>query len=85
MFRFGALWSYGHAFLGNDVSKFSVWRTAFHFGALWSNGQPYNVRVRVSLLPEIGKTPILADFYVVSIFLNSVAIRMYFSASVTGT
>ena len=36
-------------------------------------------------LPEIGKTPILADFYVVSIFLNSVAIRTYFSASVTGT
>ena len=37
------------------------------------------------LLPEIGKTPILADFYVVSIFLNSVAIRTYYSASVTGT
>ena len=38
----------------------------------------HNVRVRVPFLPEIGKTPILADFYVVSIFLNSVAIRMYF-------
>ena len=38
----------------------------------------HNVRVRVPLLPEIGKTPILADFYVVSIFLNSVAIRTYF-------
>ena len=45
----------------------------------------YNVRVRVPLLPEIGKTPILADIYVVSIFLNSVAIRTYYSASVTGT
>ena len=45
----------------------------------------HSVRVRLSLLPEIGKTPILADFYVVSIFLNSVAIRTYFSASVTGT
>ena len=45
----------------------------------------HNVRVRVPLLPEIGKAPILADFYVVSIFLNSVAIRTYFSASVTGT
>ena len=45
----------------------------------------HNVRVRVQLLPEIGKTPILADFYVVSIFLNSIAIRTYFSASVTGT
>ena len=44
-----------------------------------------NVRVRVPLLPEIGKTPILADSYEVSIFLNSVAIRTYFSASVTGT
>ena len=39
---------------------------------------PFYVRVRVPLLPEIGKAPILADFYVVSIFLNSVAIRMYF-------
>ena len=45
----------------------------------------HNVRVFVPLLPEIGKTTILADFYVVSIFLNSVAIRTYFSASVTGT
>ena len=45
----------------------------------------HNVRVRVPLLPEIGKTPILADLYVVSIFFNSVAIRTYFSASVTGT
>ena len=44
-----------------------------------------NVRVRVPLLPEIGKTPILADSYVVTIFLNSVAIRTYFFASVTGT
>ena len=45
----------------------------------------HNVRIRVPLLPEIGKTPILADFYVVSIFHNSVAIHKYFSASVTGT
>ena len=45
----------------------------------------HNVRVRVPLLPEIGKTPILADLYVVSISLNSVAIRTCFSASVTGT
>ena len=45
----------------------------------------HNVRVRVPLLPEIGKTPIFADFYVVSIFLNSVATRTYFYASVTGT
>ena len=49
------------------------------------NDKYHNVRVRVPLLPEIGKTPILAYFYVVSIFLNSVAIRTYFSASVTGT
>ena len=42
----------------------------------------HNVRIRVQLLAEIGKTPILADFYVVSIFLNSVAIRTYYSASV---
>ena len=34
----------------------------------------HSVRVHVQLLPEIGKTPILANFYVVSIFLNSVAI-----------
>ena len=39
-FHFGALWPYGHAVLGNDVSKFTVWRTTFHFGALWPNGQP---------------------------------------------
>ena len=45
----------------------------------------HNERVRMPLLPEIGKLPLLADFYVVSIFLNSVAIRTYFSASVTGT
>ena len=45
----------------------------------------HNVRVRVPLLPEMGKTSILADFYVVSIFLNSVAIRTNFSAGVTGT
>ena len=29
-----------------------------------------NVKVRVSLLPEISKTLILADLYVVSIFLS---------------
>ena len=34
--------------------------------------------IGVPLLAEIGKTPILAHFYVVSIFLNSVAIRTYF-------
>ena len=45
----------------------------------------HNVRVRVPLLPEIGKTLILAEFYVMPIFLNSVVIRTYFSASVTGT
>ena len=48
-------------------------------------GKYHNIRVRVPLLPEVGKAPILADFYVVSIFLNSVTIRTYFSASVTGT
>ena len=45
----------------------------------------YHNQVRVSLLPEISKTLILADLYVVSIFLNSVAIRTFFPASVTGT
>ena len=45
----------------------------------------HNVRVHVPFLPEIGKKLILADLYEVSIFLNSVAIRTYLSASVTGT